>query len=548
MKFIKSSFLVASLFCIGNFSQAQLYINGATFFIETGATVTVQGDLTSTNDITGGGKIILKGSSLQNVNMNGFTIPNLELDNVSNANLTGNTAIGTNLLFTNGQMLLNSSNLTLAAAATLSNFSNTRFVISNSTGRLIKSSLGNSSFTFPIGNTAITYNPISISNAGTPDNIGVRTLNNVYVNGLTGTAITKEVADVSWDINETTPGGSNLSLTANWFTSDELPGFQRNKSGISYYIPTVGPTEGWDLLNIQTGTPLGTGTNPTPYNFTRTNITSLGAFAVGFRPVLSPLLVTPKIFLQGPIFTAGTSSMDDNLRLLNKIPLLEPYTGAIGFTHSGSGGGETADVSVVGSGAPVSLNAINDWVYVQLHDAVSGNVVSTRAGLIQRDGDIVDTDGSSPLNMAGNIPASYYVSIRHRNHLSVRSTSTFALAKTTNTSYNFTDNINKAFNNGVPNAAMATMNGSALLGLWGGNANDDGVVKMTGLSAANNDYLKLLNTLGSSVNTIPNTYSKQDLNMDGTVKMTGLSASNNDYLKLLNILSSSINQIIQTTF
>ena len=94
---------------------------------------------------------------------------------------------------------------------------------------------------------------------------------------------------------------------------------------------------------------------------------------------------------------------------------------------------------------------------------------------------------------------------------------------------------------------MATLN-TNIFGMWGGNANNDNTVKMTGLAASNNDYLQLLNTLGSSTNSIPNTYSKQDLNMDGTVMMSGLSAANNDYLKLINILGASINTISQPAF
>lgn len=530
-------------------SPAQLTIqSGATFHIESGAVVTVQGDVLSSSDITGTGKVLLKGSSLQNVNMNNFIIPNLEMDNSSNAQFTGSARITGDLLFTNGKILLGANNITMGNPGTITGSNNIRYLVTDGTGRLNKTGLGGVAFIFPVGNSTISYNPVTISNSGTVDEIGVRALSNVYSNGLTGTPFVKEVADVSWDISEASAGGSNLSLTTNWFTSDELPGFVRNKSGISYYIPTPGATQGWDLLNNQTGTPAGSGTNPTPYNFTRNNITSLGAFAVGFRPVLSPLLVTPKIYLQGPLFNSGTTTMDDNLRLLNKIPGLESYTGTTGFLHTGSGGGETADVSVIGSGAPVSNNAVTDWVFVQLHNAGTGVVETSRSALIQRDGDIVDTDGVSPLNMAGNAVGNYYLSIRHRNHLNIRSTSSFGLLKTVNTSYNFTDNINKALNSGTSNAAMATMPGGTVYGMWGGNANDDIVVKMTGLSAANNDYLRLLNTLGSSTNSIPNTYSKQDLNMDGTVKMTGLSAANNDYLKLLTILGSSINTITQTTF
>jgi hypothetical protein len=534
----------ASLLLVSVATKAQLTISsGAVFNIQSGAFVTVQGDVTSSADITGAGKVILKGSANQNVNMNGFTIPNLEMDNAANATLTGNARIGTDILFTTGKIQHGNFDLTLGSTATVTGASATKYFITNGTGRLIKATLGATAFTYPVGNTTTTYNPATISNSGTADDIGVRSLANVLNTGNTGTAFTKEVADASWDISEAVVGGSTLSLTATWEAADELAGFNRAKAGISYYIPTPGATQGWDLLNSQTGLATGAG----PYSYTRTGINNVGVFAVGTRPVLSPLLVSPKIFLQGP-YSTGNGLMGDALRTLNLIPTTEPYTGAFNFTQTGSGGGETSTASIVGSGAPGGNNAIVDWVFAQLHDGTTGAVIGTRSALVQRDGDVVETDGVSPLNMAGFSAGNYYVSIRHRNHLGARTSgSPFALAKTTTTAYNFTSAVTQAFSGAVANPPMATLS-AGVFGFFAGSANDDLVVKMTGLAASNNDYLRLLNTLGSSTVSLPNVYSKQDLNMDGTVRMTGLNASNNDYLRLLNTLGSSVLSISQPVF
>ncbi|MBK7678751.1 MAG: hypothetical protein IPJ29_04985 [Chitinophagaceae bacterium] len=80
-KIFLSIFSGAICFC----AHSQLTINNAVFFIQSGATVTVQGDVTSNVDIQGTGLLQLKGSTLQNVDMGGFTIPNLEIDNPANA-------------------------------------------------------------------------------------------------------------------------------------------------------------------------------------------------------------------------------------------------------------------------------------------------------------------------------------------------------------------------------------------------------------------------------------------------------------------------------
>ncbi len=511
-------------------SNAQLTINGAQLFIESGASVTVQGDITSNTDILGTGKIILKGTAIQSINMNNFTIPNLEMDNVSNATLTGNVKIGNNLLFTNGSIILGSNDIVMASAATITTPGSSKFVVTNLTGKLVKASVGNTAFTYPVGNTALTYNPVTITNNGTVDSIAVRCLANANKTGLTGTSFTKEVVDASWDISESVAGGSNLSLTASWNGTDELPGFNRNKAGISYYITAPVLNVGWDLLNSQTAVATGTG----PYSYTRTGITELGAFAIGTRPVLSPLLVTPKIFLQGNYNTA-TDRMTDALRTLNLIPATEPYTSITTYTHSGSGGGETPDIaSIIGSTAPAGDDAIVDWVFVQLHDG-AGTVISTRAALLQRDGDIVDTDGSSAVNMAGNAIGNYFISVRHRNHLGIRTAATFALTKTSTTPYNFTDNITKAYNNGVSvNPAMPTLE-AGVFGMYGGNANSDASVRVSG-SISISDYQRVLNTLGGTSILSP-VYSPSDINMDGTVRVSG-SVSISDYQKILSFLNS----------
>jgi hypothetical protein len=63
-------------------------------------------------------------------------------------------------------------------------------------------------------------------------------------------------------------------------------------------------------------------------------------------------------------------------------------------------------------------NAIVDWIWVEMRDKNnSANVLETRAGLIQRDGDIVEVDGFSCLDFVGLAVDSYYVSVRHRSHL-----------------------------------------------------------------------------------------------------------------------------------
>ena len=553
---MKKMFLIfLSTVVFTSIGLCQLNIDNATLFIQPGATVVVQGDVTSNVDIQGTGKLLLNGAANQNVNMNGFSIPNLEMDNVANVTLTGNAKIAGDLLFTNGSLLLGNNNLTMGVgpAGTITGATNARFVVTGGTGKLIKAGLASTAFTYSIGNTTTTYNPVTISNPppGVVDDIGARSLAQAYTNGLTGLAFTKEVVDASWELTEAVAGGSSLSLTTSWYGIDELAGFNRNKAGISYYIPTPGPTQGWDMLNSQTGVAAGAN----PYSYTRTLISSLGAFAVGTRPVLSALLVSPRILLQGAGPVAGI--MTDKLRVITVagggttdathgvIPISDPYTGLSPFTHSGSGGGETITPGAFGVFNVTNSNAIVDWVFVSIHDKITKAVVSTRAALLQRDGDIVETDGVSPLNMAGNATDNYYISVRHRNHLGIRSDGNMALAKTTTTTYSFISAQAQAYQNPAitSNAAMKDF-GGGVFGMWGANGNRDVAVRASGPLAAN-DYLFLITTtLGGNVATILSpVYHSADTNMDGSVRATGPLGSNDYGFLITTLLGGDVAKI-----
>ncbi len=546
-----SSLLLLGLLFLGFSAKSQLTINGATFTIESGAVVTVQGDVTSNVDIQGAGKILLKGTANQNVNMNGSAIPNLEVDNAANATLTGNARIGANgsLAFTNGNIILGSNNLTIPANGSITGANSSKFVVTNGTGRLTRAALGGSSntFTYPVGSSTTKYNPITLVNSGTADDISAKSLGSVLNSGTTGTAYGKEVVNTSWEITEAVNGGSNLAVTATWNASDELPGFNRSKTGVSYYITSPSTNVGWDLLNSQTSAAIGTG----PYTISRNNVSNLGVFAVGNRPVLSPLLIAPKVFLQGP-YNTSLNTMNTSLATLNLIPTTEPYSTLTGFTHSGSGGGE-----IVSGTSFFSSNSIVDWVFVQLHNGTTGAVVSSRSGLLKNDGTIVDTDGT-PLSMAGNAPGNYFFSVRHRNHVGVRTAAVQDLsqAKTTLFNYNFATGISTALApapppSGTPNAAMTNKYGinttTTNFMLFAGNANSNSEVRYGG---PGNDANILLNNAplsGIRGGTPPNGYFLTDFNLNGNVRYSG---PNNDENILLNIslLGSKSAIIKQATF
>ena len=132
------------------------------------------------------------------------------------------------------------------------------------------------------------------------------------------------------------------------------------------------------------------------------------------------VLLPAKVFLQGP-FQNGL--MDDQLRANGSLPLTDPYAPP-NFIHVGTGGESVAPTVFAVTGT----EAIVDWVFLELRDKSDNTtVVAARSALVQRDGDIVDVDGVSPVLFTNIVPGDYFVVVRHRNHLAIMTGGTVQL-------------------------------------------------------------------------------------------------------------------------
>ncbi|HRH38314.1 MAG TPA: proprotein convertase P-domain-containing protein, partial [Flavobacteriales bacterium] len=218
--------------------------------------------------------------------------------------------------------------------------------------------------------------------------------------------------------------------------------------------------------------------------------------------------VAPKAFLEGP-YNSGTGLMSDTLRYSGLVPLTEPYT-ALGYVHSGGGGGETttnAVLSVTGN------NAIVDWVLVELRSSANSSVIlASRSALVQRDGDIVGTNGTSPVNF-NNTAGNYYVAVRHRNHLGCMSSAALALTNSA-LAVNFTATATAVY--GVQ--ARNDLAGGISV-LWAGDVSFNHTLLYVG---ANNDRDPILSRIGGVVPTATvNGYYPEDVNLNTQVKYVG---------------------------
>lgn len=208
--------------------------------------------------------------------------------------------------------------------------------------------------------------------------------------------------------------------------------------------------------------------------------------------------VRSSIFLQGS-YVKADGLMQDVLRQENLLPLIEPYTG-LGYTHL-SGGGESVAQTVFDISGP---DAIVDWVFLELSDKSNrAQIIATRSALLQRDGDVVDVDGVSPVtfDVAND---DYFLAVRHRNHVVVKSAQLINFSSGTGV-LDFTSDLSQSLGgaNGIANL------GDGKFGLFSGDVLGTGQVQ-------NTDKSNLESVNGTSG------YVAADVDLNGQVQNTDL--------------------------
>ncbi|HEY0977298.1 MAG TPA: hypothetical protein VGE21_07485 [Flavobacteriales bacterium] len=235
-----------------------------------------------------------------------------------------------------------------------------------------------------------------------------------------------------------------------------------------------------------------------------------GTMAGQINLVSPSVLVSPKVYLEGP-YTGAAPPMRDDLRVGSHLPLTEPYS-AMGYSYVGGGSGSmSASVLTI-----TGNNAIVDWVVVELrNNSTPSAVVASAPALLQRDGDVVGTNGTSPLSLAIS-SGTYRLAIRHRNHLGAMTLNGVPLSSVT-TVVDLTDPATVTFGTD----AQKTIGG--VRALWMGDTNFNGSLAYTG---SGNDRDPILVSVGGIVptNTVPG-YLPADVDLNGVASYTG---ANND--------------------
>lgn len=268
----------------GSFTFNDVAISGGVDF---GASSTVNGELT----INSGGFVNTNApqygpASTLNYNTGGDYGQGTEWPNTNSPNSvtfgsnvrlqSARTFNGTLAFSGSGSLELQNAGLTLGAGANITGFGPSNYIITSSTHSLTRQGISSTPVIFPVGNAS--YNPVTITNAGTTDDFSVRVINNVNEEGTSGTAQTNNAVNRTWIVEESVVGGSDVTLQVQWNATDELTGFNRSSSFLSHY-----ESGSWNPGVTQAAS----GSNP--YAISQTGITSFSPFGVGSGTSVLPV-------------------------------------------------------------------------------------------------------------------------------------------------------------------------------------------------------------------------------------------------------------------
>lgn len=468
-------FIVCFLSITNIYSQG-VSINSGTHLVVNGAASIVVKDGSFTNNGTfnaGTGTVHMTGATTSaNSTVGGTTTSdfnNLVIDKSSNGVELGNgISLSGNLTMTSGDLNLNSQNINLTNSASIVNETETNRIWGTS-GQVVLSTNLNIPTNANPGNLGL-----DITSA---DNLGTVTIQRIHgaqtING-------SQSIDRHYKIKY-----SNTGLSVNYqfhYLDAELNGVNET------YLQTWNYQNAWQQRDADAAN--------TSTNFLQVNGVSetdtLWALSTG------KLRFSPKALLSGNYDASGL--MNDNLRATGNIPTTEPFTG-LGYTLVNCACDPTTQpvLDVTGN------NAIVDWVLIELRDKTNrDNILQSVAALLQKDGDVVDVDGTSAINIPNLSTDSFFVAIKHRNHIGIITTD-FQEITPLATAYDFTTNINQTL--GGTNGIAST--GDGYFAMFSGDVDRNGQVQTSDGSA-------LILNIGSSG------YLPGDLDLNGQVQNTDL--------------------------
>jgi hypothetical protein len=396
--------------------------------VQTGGGLTVEGTLILKKNLynqnptadLGSGTIEFSGTTAQSISGQN-TIGTLKVNNPTGLDLGGNLTVNTLLILQNGHIRLGDNNLLLGMSASLSGSpSVSSMVTSTGSGEFRKSFSGSGAFTFPVGdNTGISeFTPVSltfISGTFAPENyVGVKLSNSAY------------------------PGSSNNYLNRYWTIVQSGITTPMFDAMFQYVTADVVGNES-EISTSRVSPPPAVSFNPANtvlHQLSATGVTEFGIFT-GIQSVNLNKTLNLGLFLEGLYAGNGTMNKAQNI-----------------------------------AGNQLGGN-ISDILAVELHQAANYNSVSFSDNNVS-----LLTDGAATLSVPAANNGLFYITIKHRNSVTVTSKMPVSFSATTVT-YNF-DSPSKAYGDNL----KLTFDGHSVF--YTGDVNQDGTVNMQDLIITSN--------------------------------------------------------------
>ncbi len=501
-----TAFIFFSVTC-----QCQLYNNGATFTVQDGAYVMVAGDITNVSGgtITNDGKIevqgnfvnsgtytstsnqdslIMTGAGQDTLTMGSSIINYLTINKPTSADvvrLGGTLTVNTKLDYLSGVLstdpVLNPAFRLISPVATVYNFA---------AGAEIIGSVTRTGWTNGAAHSFNQPNMLVTTNGGTAP-----TTFTVTMIPLGDPTQTEREVKRKFSFGQT--GGSAFTADIRYpYATGEL-----NTNTEANIVP-------WELISSEWNARLTPITRDVVNHFVNTTGIPAADLALEWK------LADPKYTFNVTAYLRGAwngTAMNTSLNAGGIIPLSQPYN-ITPFNYTGT--------ESVGS---IPNANIVDWVLVEHRkpatglaaDALSATITGRKAGFLLNNGIVVDLDGVTPLSFNITKQGTSFIVIRHRNHLGVLSNSVPSnSAGTFANDYSVLANSYKAA--GAPSNPVVLLSGGTKYGLWAGDANKNGVINGTDVSA-----IKL------AIASLSTGYLFTDANLSNSINGTDVSLTKN---------------------
>jgi Secretion system C-terminal sorting domain len=259
-----------SILAIADF--ATLDINNSQTFVFNYSDLPLNGQIT-------GGYFVMNSSAAQDITaglMGLHQIDKLRINNTSGVFLANLLTINNGLDFVDGMLHIQDATLRLSPSIT-SGTDSTQYIMTDGLGVVAISLAAGNAATYFVG-SPLSYMPLTITQSltATSDFYAVRCINEMYNqydlnDAPIGTAVSTYAVRGTWLVSESDPGGVDITLTACWTQSSELPSFDRNNNVYFAHFTN----SAWDA-----GTAGAATQNGNLFCISRSGITSLSPFAV----------------------------------------------------------------------------------------------------------------------------------------------------------------------------------------------------------------------------------------------------------------------------